>query len=287
MQTTGSQRGYLHERFRLFHTIDQNALKVDWHFHAFDKLIFFRTGHTEYTVESETIRLTPGDLLLVAYGQLHKMQAFADTPYERFILYLDSGYLASLAPEAGGLNACFARARASGRSLLRLSESDRAAVYQLFTRLEKALADDSPYAPALSEALLIELMIMLCRAPETPSALLKDAQSDEKIAHALHYIQSHLGENLSCDTLSARFYMSRSSFQHRFKEATGYSPHAYVRLKRLLYASELLADGAPVLQAGKKCGYTDHSAFCHAFIKQFGVTPSAFRPRGMLAGPEE
>ena len=36
MQTTGNERGYLHERFRLFHTVDQNELKVDWHFHTFN-----------------------------------------------------------------------------------------------------------------------------------------------------------------------------------------------------------------------------------------------------------
>ena len=287
MQTTGSQRGYLLEKFRLFHTVDQHELQVDWHFHAFDKIIFFRTGHTEYAVESENVLLQPGDVLLVAYGQLHRMRAYADVPYERFILYLDSTYLSTLAPDAGGLNACFARARATGQSLMRLDETRRATLLTLFTRLEKALADDSPYASALSEALLTELLILLCTAPEGKDAPPAPVGTDEKITQALHYIQAHLGENLSCDTLAARLYMSRSSFQHRFKDATGYSPHAYIRLKRLLYASELLIDGEPAILVGRKCGYTDHSAFCHAFTAQFGVTPSAFRPRNTLIGPQE
>ncbi|MBQ9342640.1 MAG: helix-turn-helix transcriptional regulator, partial [Clostridia bacterium] len=211
-----------------------------------------------------------------------------DIPYERYILYLDSGYLSAQAAEAGGLNACFARARRDGRCLLRLSDADRAAIYQLFIRLEKALKDDSPYGPALSEALLTELMILICRSPEEKGdSALAAADTDEKIQQALHYIQAHLGANLSCDALASRLYMSRSSFQHRFKAATGYAPHAYIRLKRLLYASELLADGEPALTAGRKCGYTDHSAFCHAFTAQFGMTPSAYRPRGSLIGPDE
>ena len=37
----------------------------------------------------------------------------------------------------------------------------------------------------------------------------------------------------------------------------------------------------------KACGYTDHSAFCHAFTAHFGVTPSAFRPRNILESAEE
>jgi len=287
METTGSERGYLHERFRLFHTTDQNALKVDWHFHAFDKLVFFRSGHAEYTVESTVYPLKPGDMLTIARGQLHKMQAFSDQPYERFILYLNSEYLASLAPEAGGLNSCFRQARASGRSLLRLDDADRAAVYHLFIRMEKALQDASPYSAALSQALLTELMILVCSAESGQAASHPDAQSDEKIARTLHYIQEHLGENLSCDALAARLHISRSSFQHRFKAATGHSPHAYIRLKRLLLASELLANGEPAIAAGRKSGYTDHSAFCHAFTAQYGVTPSAFRPKQALTGPEE
>lgn len=287
MQTTASQRGYLYERFRLFHTVDQDEVRVDWHFHAFDKIVFFRTGHTEYMVESETVNLQPGDLLLIAYGQLHRMHAWADAPYERFILYLDSEYIASLAPDAGGLNACFARARATGRSLLRLGDADRANVYTLFTRLEKALNDNSPYASALAEALLTELLIFLCRVPEEASNVLPEAGTDRKIAYTLQYISDHLSEDLSCTTLAAKIYMSRSSFQHRFKAVTGYSPHAYVRLKRLVYASELLAQDKPVLETGRLCGYNDYSAFCHAFTQQFGVTPSAYRPRSAMGEAQE
>ena len=46
-------------------------------------------------------------------------------------------------------------------------------------------------------------------------------------------------------------------------------------------------DADSAISAGRKCGYTDHSAFCHAFFNQFGVTPSAFRPRDSLTGPQE
>ena len=33
------KRGYLKEDFRLFHLKDSRAQKVDYHYHAFDKLI--------------------------------------------------------------------------------------------------------------------------------------------------------------------------------------------------------------------------------------------------------
>ena len=92
MQSEANERGYLNEHFRLFHTTDLQPLQVDWHFHTFDKLVFFRSGQVEYSVESETYALRPGDLLLISHGQLHRMRSKGGAAYERFILYLDGAY---------------------------------------------------------------------------------------------------------------------------------------------------------------------------------------------------
>lgn len=287
MHVTGSERGYLNEQFRLFHTREQRELKVDWHYHTFDKLVFFISGNVQYTVESETYTPHPGDMLTIAHGQLHRMHAFSQTPYERIILYLDPGYLASLAQDDGGLAACFDHARTTGVSLLRFNDADRAAVTFLLQKLDRILAAPVPYQTTLSEALLTELMVLLCTHAEKNGSQSLETHSDDKIAQALSYIQTHLGENLSCDVLANHLFMSRSSFQHRFRAATGYPPHAYIRLKRLLRAAELLSEGESAVRAGKLCGYTDHSAFCHAFAQHFGMPPSRFRPKNSLDAIEK
>lgn len=286
MHISGNERGYLYEKFRLFHTRDQQELKVDWHYHTFDKLIFFVSGHVDYTVESESYTLRSGDLLTISHGQLHRMHAHDGAPYERIILYLNHAYLSSLAADVGGLAACFRQARERGNCLLRLGDADRAGILSLLQKLEKALNHPSPYQTTLSEAILTELMVHLCLLADKNVSHRHETHGDDKIAQALTYIQAHLGENLSCDTLAAHLFMSRSSFQHRFRAATGHPPHAYIRLKRLLMAAELLAEGENAMQVGKLCGYTDHSAFCHAFTQQYGMPPSQFRPRSSLDTPE-
>lgn len=287
MHITGSERGYLHEKFRLFHSRDLRELKVDWHYHTFDKIVFLISGHVDYTIESETYALRPGDLLTIAHGQLHRMHAYDKVPYERIILFLDHAYLSSVTQENGGLAACFKHAREKGVSLLRLSDTDRAAVFSLLQKLEKTLTQPAPYQNVLSEAFLTELMVLLCLWAEKNSSQRHDAKGDDKITQALNYIQAHLGEDLSCDKLAAHLFMSRSSFQHHFRAATGCPPHAYIRLKRLLHAAELLGEGMGAVQVGKCCGYTDHSAFCHAFTRQYGVPPSQFHPSGSLDASEK
>ena len=48
-----NKRGYLKEDFRLFHLKDSRAQKVDYHYHAFDKLILLLGGKVTYVVEDE------------------------------------------------------------------------------------------------------------------------------------------------------------------------------------------------------------------------------------------
>ena len=62
------KRGYLNEEFRLFHLKDSRAQKLDYHYHEFDKLIFFLGGNVTYMVEGVTYFLQPWDVLLVQYN---------------------------------------------------------------------------------------------------------------------------------------------------------------------------------------------------------------------------
>ena len=54
------KRGYLNEEFRLFHLKDSRAQKLDYHYHEFDKLIFFLGGNVTYMVEASPIFCSRG-----------------------------------------------------------------------------------------------------------------------------------------------------------------------------------------------------------------------------------
>ena len=52
------KRGYLHEDYRLFHLRDCRAVKLDYHYHEFDKLVFHIEGRTEYHIEGKSYPLS-------------------------------------------------------------------------------------------------------------------------------------------------------------------------------------------------------------------------------------
>lgn len=50
---------YLNTDFKLFHLTDIPAEEFEFHYHDFDKIIIFLSGHVDYAIEGRTYQLIP------------------------------------------------------------------------------------------------------------------------------------------------------------------------------------------------------------------------------------
>jgi AraC family transcriptional regulator len=101
---------------------------------------------------------------------------------------------------------------------------------------------------------------------------------------ALWFIESHLGQPMTLDEISAVADVSRFHLVRAFGEATGLSVMRYVRARRLTEAARALAAGAPdILSLALDADYGSHEAFTRAFRDHFGVTPEAVRATTCLS----
>jgi AraC-like DNA-binding protein len=118
-------------------------------------------------------------------------------------------------------------------------------------------------------------MICLNRAAVHDALTYMDtAAGNEKILSVLAFLNDHLTEDISIDSLSEQFFTSKYYLMHSFKEETGYTIGNYLTTKRLRYAKELIHDGVPVTQACFECGFKNYSTFSRAYKKNFGVSPT-------------
>ena len=266
-------RGYLKERFRLFHLRDRTDLgEIDYHYHSFHKLLLFQGGQVRYVIEGRRYPLAAGDLVLVPRGSVHRPESAGQAPYSRYVLYLDADFLRQ--PEESPLDRCFTEAEKRGSHILRLGPEQ--GLTERFRGLEAAMEDKEAYGSALlAELRLKELLLELCRLSlgqkEQPAA-----QFDREIQQVLRVIGGELTEDLSADALAERFYMSKYHLMRRFREETGYTLHKYISGKRLLLARDLMSRGASPTEACYGCGYRDYSAFARAYKKQFGASPKHY-----------
>ena len=84
-------------------------------------------------------------------------------------------------------------------------------------------------------------------------------------------------EDLTVETLSRQFFISRYYLMHRFKALTGYSVHQYISQKRVLRSAELIRSGVPVMKAAEQAGFREYTAFLRAFRSAFHMSPREFR----------
>ena len=285
MNDESKSRGYLHEDWRLFHIRDQKDIQIESHYHSFDKVICFLEGDVTYTIEGKEYRLKPRDILLVRHDAVHRPVISPRQIYDRWILYLDPNYIQSLSTPQEALFSCFDLCAARNAHLLRVQPDSHRRFLLLLRQMKEAETSTEYGHGLLSRSILTQILVYLCRFVRDTGATSGDGESDPQIAQVTAYIQTHLDEDLAADALALRFGVSPSSLLHRFQKATGYTPHAYVQLKRLLSAAELIASGVPAGDASRQAGYHDYSVFSRAFIKRFGVSPSRYRPDAVHFGP--
>ena len=100
-----------------------------------------------------------------------------------------------------------------------------------------------------------------------------------RLQRVLAYIDEHLDEDLSVETLSGIAAFSRFHFHRQFTALFGINVARYVQLARLKRASYRLAfrDNDPIIEIALESGYEGPEAFARAFRQRFGQSPSDFR----------
>ncbi len=120
-------------------------------------------------------------------------------------------------------------------------------------------------------------------APSRPIAVFPPgsrAAWPHAVVRAVDYIEDHLYEPLHVDALAAAACMSRFHFSRVFRAATGASPMAYVRRRRIAQAELLLRDGrCKVIQIASDLCFFDQSHFVRSFRQVTGCTPTGFAAR--------
>ncbi|MGA2895412.1 MAG: AraC family transcriptional regulator [Xanthobacteraceae bacterium] len=146
----------------------------------------------------------------------------------------------------------------------------------------KALVDQSqPVNPLYCEALGIvlahELMRLNHGTPpvETP---VRGGLATWQQRAVTRFIEEHLEEQISLDTLAKLVRLSRYHFCRSFKQSFGMPPHRFHTVRRIEHAKSLLARrSVSVTDVGMAIGFSETSSFTAAFRKATGLTPTGYQ----------
>ena len=261
--------GYLNEQFRLFHLKDQTRKEFSYHYHDFHKVVIFISGKAAYHIEGKAYQLKPWDILLVNRHAIHRPEIDSSVPYERFILWIQNDI------PWQELLKCFQKANDRSYNLVRLNSALQEKMKDILFELENSAKSDEYGREILTQSLFLQFMVYLNRIFLEKQYIFdkKSYTFDSQIASILQYINHNLKEDLSVETLSARYYVSKYHLMRKFKQETGYTLHNYIVNKRLLMARTLISNGMPVTKAAQESGFAEYSTFSRAYRKQFKTNP--------------
>ncbi len=268
----------LNDNFEFFHYKDNTPLEVEYHKHDFFEIYFFISGDVTYIIEGKSYTLKPWDIILINNKELHKPVINHGAIYERIVIWVNPAFISKMSTPDSDLNMCFESTFKNKYNLLRPGTETLNIIKVILGKLNRILFADSFGAEILKELYLTELIVFLNRA-YTDSDLVdigNDVSYNSKINKIINYINQNLSEDLSLDALSSRFYSSKYHLLREFKKHTGYTPHEYITLKRLITSKELLRSGMSISDVCTECGFNNYSNFIRSFTKAFNISPKKY-----------
>jgi transcriptional regulator GlxA family with amidase domain len=102
--------------------------------------------------------------------------------------------------------------------------------------------------------------------------------AEDRFSQNLEWVQGHLDQAHSIDTLADRFMMSRRSFTRRFHHVTGTTVGAWLLNQRLALAQRLLeTTSAPIAMIAQQAGFGSEVALRQHFSKELKTSPFRYR----------
>ncbi|MBH5335017.1 helix-turn-helix domain-containing protein [Streptomyces pactum] len=100
----------------------------------------------------------------------------------------------------------------------------------------------------------------------------------DPLAEVVAWALEHLHEQFDVEALAARAYMSRRTFDRRFRSLTGSAPLQWLITQRVLQAQRLLeTSDYSVDEVAGRCGFRSPVALRGHFRRQLGSSPAAYR----------
>lgn len=278
MEHQYTKQGYLHEDFRLFHLRGDAGVKTEYHYHEFYKVLLLLSGSGGYWVEGRHYALQPGDLVLVGSHTVHRPDFDEGSPYERIIIYIKPEFL-----HQSSLSGCSLTEMFSG--VLRPEKTVSHRLQAMAAALERELAGEEFGREIMGNGLLLQLLVEISRQMRRGDAL-RPGQvqpKNDRVARIMAYIESHLVEELSVESIAEQFYLSKFHMMRLFRASTGSSVNSYIIQRRLIMARTLIDSGMSATESCFRAGFGSYSAFTRAYGKYFGTTPTGRKYTAALA----
>ena len=218
--------------------------------------------------------LNMGDVTIVPAGLSSKWRWRGQKEANNLQIYIKPTLLSKVAAEAGDINPDRIEI------VNRFGVCDPQVQYIGFALLAE-LEAGSRAGRLYSESLGIALAVRLLEKYSVSKPFISQYSGgipQHKLRLVTEYIRDNLDRKLTLAEISGIVGMNPYHLIRTFKQATGVTPHQYLRRSRIERAQILLTkSNLPIVGISQQVGFKDQSHFTKVFRKLTGVTPKTYR----------
>lgn len=247
----------------------------DFHLHNFFELFLLLEGEIDFFVQQTFYHLTPGSLMILNDLEVHKSINRIETPYKRIYIHIPPSFFQKYSAADLNLSACFTVRNIGERNLIQLNRPQVSYFTDRFTQITENETYRHPGKELLLHTYLLQLLVFINNLFSQSSPLMVRTYTPT-VQHITNYMETHLSESISLDSLARIFSHSKYYLCHTFKKETGTTIYNYLLLLRIARAKALLNNGKSVSEVCELSGFTNYSNFITTFKKHTGYTPKKY-----------
>lgn len=266
------------ENYYIDYKIDDINTNVRMHFHAQYEFVLCIDDGVDFLLNGNIVKLKKNSLILFNNHDFHMIIGSNKPMCTRYVTMFRPEILINFAEDDNILK-IFSEEELSHKRIIGLTGYQ---VNELTNALNRVIYYDNKtikHAKIYSKLSLIELILKLNElvVNNNISKPYSNKTKIVKIEQILDYIINNLDGDLSTNTLSKKFYISKSYMNTLFKHSTGITINSYVIMQRIYKAKKLLeTSNISVANVAATVGFNDYSHFLRTFKKHVGITPKQY-----------
>lgn len=230
-------------------------------------------GDVTMLINSQRYMIKNGALVLLTSRDLHISMNNAPRTYKRITVMFDPHAIRQFNTEHTNLLDCFSIAASRQRNILYLSAEQIQTVQALADQILTNGRSDRFGDDITVLTSLLSLLIFINRLYRSHLPTIAPLPLTPIIREIVDYVDSHIDEELSVQSLCHHFSYSVAYISAQFSKQMGLPLKQFIITKKIALAKQLLAESLSVTQVYERCGFGDYSNFIRTFKKTVGVSP--------------
>ncbi len=242
-------------------------------------------GHKTIVNQSMTVEFFPNTFFIPEKNSVQTLaipNASFDNPTKCLVLTIDKSFLAQFYHDLQSNEA-------SNEILFRDEQEEKINHYMsndssIIENFKRLYTIRKKEASKVNEMICtLYLKELLLRVYHTKALVLLKDNFEEKVVNrgiqkSIRYIKSRLQHKITVKELATLSGLGVTSFNNKFKAATGSAPIEYLFKERIKHAKILiLKEELSLKEVAYSCGFNSYEYFCSSFKKLENVKPSEFK----------